>query len=79
MVEGIIFTDNKVSHLAGGPSKVVDPKIGLIQFCISSPKTEMENSIVVQEYSQMDRVLKEERAYIVKMVKKIQKQVVMCF
>ena len=73
MVEGIIFTDNKVSHLAGGPSKVVDPKIGLIQFCISSPKTEMENSIVVQEYSQMDRVLKEERAYIVKMVKKIQK------
>ena len=73
MIEGLVFTNNKVSRLAGGPTKVENPKIGLVQFPISSPKTDMENSIVVQEYSQMDRVLKEERAYIVSMVKKIQK------
>ena len=71
MIEGLVFTNNKVSRLTGGPTKVENPKIGLVQFPISSPKTDMENSIVVQEYSQMDRVLKEERAYIVSMVKKI--------
>ena len=72
-VEGLVFTDNKVSHAAGGPSKVEKPKIGLIQFCLSHPKTDMDSTLEIQEYSQMDRVLKEERAYIVKMVKQIQK------
>lgn len=71
LVNGLVFTNNKISKVAGGPSRIEKPKIGLIQFCISSPKTDMENSIVVQEYTQMDRVLKEERAYIVKIVKKI--------
>ena len=71
MVDGIVFTENKVSKAAGGPTKVENPKIGLIQFCISHPKTDMDSTLEIQEYSQMDRVLKEERAYIVKMVKKI--------
>ena len=31
----------------------------------------MDSTLEIQEYSQMDRVLKEERAHIVKMVKKI--------
>ncbi|MCQ2820632.1 MAG: T-complex protein 1 subunit delta [archaeon] len=71
LVNGLVFTHNKISKAAGGPTRIEKPKIGLIQFCISSPKTDMENSVVVQEYSQMDRVLKEERNYIVKIVKKI--------
>ena len=71
MVDGIVFTDNKVSKAAGGPSKIENPKIGLIQFCINHPKTDMDSTLEIQEYSQMDRVLKEERAHIVKMVKKI--------
>ena len=71
LVDGIVFTDNKVSKAAGGPSKIENPKIGLIQFCISHPKTDMDSTLEIQEYTQMDRVLKEERAYIVKMVKKI--------
>jgi T-complex protein 1 subunit delta len=73
MVDGLVFTQNKVSHSAGGPSKIDNPKIGLIQFCLSSPKTDMENSVVVNEYSAMDRILKEERKYIVDLIKKIQK------
>jgi len=73
MVDGLVFTQNKVSHSAGGPGKIENPKIGLIQFCLSSPKTDMENSVVVGEYSQMDRILKEERKYIVDLIKKIQK------
>ena len=71
MVEGIVFPDNKISKAAGGPTKIENPKIGLIQFCISHPKTDMDSTLEIQEYSQMDRVLKEERAHIVKMVKKI--------
>jgi len=54
-------------------SRVLNPKIGLIQFCISPPKTDMENSVVVNEYTAMDRILREERTYIVNLVKRIQK------
>ena len=71
IVDGIVFTDNKISKAAGGPSKIENPKIGLIQFCISNPKTDMDSTLEIQEYSQMDRVVKEEKAHIVKMVKKI--------
>jgi len=71
LVEGLVFANNKPAHSAGGPSKVVNPKIALIQFCVSSPKTDVENNIVVKDYSQMDRLLKEEKKYIAEMVKKI--------
>jgi len=73
MIDGLVFTQNKISHSGGGPSRIENPKIGLIQFPISSPKTDMENSVVVSEYSQMDKILREERKYIVDLVKKIQK------
>lgn len=33
----------------------------------------MDNQIVVSDYAQMDRVLREERAYILNMVKQIKK------
>lgn len=33
----------------------------------------MDNQIVVSDYTQMDRVLREERAYILNMVKQIKK------
>ena len=71
IINGIVFTDNKISHVAGGPTKVEKCKIGLIQFCLSHPKTDMDSQLVIKDYTQMDRVLKEERAYIVKLVKKI--------
>ena len=50
---------------------IENANIGLIQFCLSAPKTEMENSVVVNEYSAMDRIITEERNYIVGLVKKI--------
>jgi len=73
MIDGLVFTQNKASHSAGGPSRIENPKIGLIQFTLSSPKTDMENSVVVSEYSAMDRILKEERKYIVDLVTRIKK------
>ena len=45
----------------------------MIQFCLSAPKTDMENNVVVSDYAAMDRILKEERNYILGLCKKIKK------
>jgi len=66
LVEGLVF-DQGVSHSAGGPTFIQNAKIGLIQFCLSAPKTNMENQVVVDDYQQIDRLLKEERQYILGM------------
>lgn len=71
VVEGIVFPDNRPAHAAGGPTKIENPKIALLQFCLSSPKTDIENNVVVGDYSQIDKVLKEEKKYIISLVKKI--------
>lgn len=69
LIDGIIL-DQKTSGY-DGPKKVEKAKIGFIQFCISPPKTDMENNVVINDYTQMDRILKEERQYILNIVKKI--------
>jgi len=71
LIDGLCFTNNKVSHFAGGPQRIENAKVGLIQFCLSAPKTDLENNVVVNDYTAMDRILKEERKYIVNLVKKI--------
>merc|ERR1712050_484079 len=63
----------RVSRAAGGPTRVTDAKIGLIQFCLSAPKTDMESNIQVRDYQAMDRLLREERTILAKMVKTIAK------
>lgn len=73
LVEGLVFPNNKPAQSAGGPTRIKDPKIALIQFCLSSPKTDIENNIVVKDYNAMDRILKEERKYIAGLVKQIEK------
>lgn len=75
------------------PKRIEKAKIGIIQFQISPPKTDvrqtqilidistacvhhwvqMEMNVVVTDYQQMDRVLKEERAYLLNIVKQIKK------
>ncbi|KAK9808019.1 hypothetical protein WJX73_004979 [Symbiochloris irregularis] len=69
-IDGMVF-DHKPSKTAGGPTKVENAKIALIQFCISPPKTDLENNVIINDYAQMDRILKEERNYILQMVKKV--------
>ena len=71
LIDGLCFTENQVSHFAGGPTRVTDAKIGMIQFCMSAPKTDLENNVVVNDYTAMDRILKEEKKYIVNLVKKV--------
>ena len=73
LIDGLCFVNNKVSHFAGGPTRVENAKIGVIQFTLSAPKTDLENNVVVSDYTAMDRILKEERKYIVNLVKNIVK------
>ena len=42
LVEGLVL-EQKASHAAGGLSRVEKAKIGLIQFCISPPKTDVSS------------------------------------
>lgn len=72
MVDGVVLTQNAVKT-AGGPARMERAKIGLIQFQISPPKPDTENNIVVNDYRQMDKILKEERAYLLNICKKIKK------
>ena len=71
LIEGLCFVDKKASHLAGGPTRVENAKIALIQFPISAPKSDLESSVVVPDHVAMDRIIKEERTYILNIVKKI--------
>ncbi|XP_052767456.1 T-complex protein 1 subunit delta-like [Mya arenaria] len=71
LIDGLVF-DQRTQGM-GGPNRVEKAKIGLIQFCISPPKTDMDNSVVVSDYTQMDKVLREERQYILNIVKQVKK------
>jgi len=68
-----VLLDHRASHVPGGVDRDEKAKIGLIQFCLSAPKTDMDNTVIVSDYSQMDRVLREERDYILNLCKKIKK------
>ena len=54
LVEGMIF-DHKAAKTAGGPTRVENARVALIQFCISPPKTDLENNVIISDYAQMDR------------------------
>ena len=71
LIDGLCFVDKKASHFAGGPTRIENAKIGLIQFPISAPKSDLESNVVVHDYTAMDRLLKEERKHILEIVKKI--------
>lgn len=72
MIEGAIF-DQKTIGAAGAPHRIEKAKVGLIQFQISPPKTDMENQVIITDYTQMDRALKEEREYLLNICKQIKK------
>ncbi|KAK9986295.1 hypothetical protein SO802_031246 [Lithocarpus litseifolius] len=60
LVKGLVF-DKKVGHASDGLTRMENAKIAIIQFQISPPKTDIEQSIMVSDYVQMDRILKEDR------------------
>lgn len=70
MIEGLVL-DHKAAKAANGPTRIEHARVGLIQFQVSPPKTDLENNVIIGDYAAMDRILKEERNYILQMVKKI--------
>ena len=72
LVEGLVLTKG-AAKTAGGPSSMENAKIALIQYCLSAPKTDMDNNVVVSDYAAMDRILREERKYILQQCKAIKK------
>lgn len=72
LVDGLVLVQNAIKN-AGGPSRMEKAKIGMIQFQLSPPKPDMENHVVVNDYRQMDKILKEERIYLLNLCKQIKK------
>ncbi|KAL1894422.1 T-complex protein 1 subunit delta [Sporothrix stenoceras] len=72
LVDGLVLTQPVLKN-ASGPTRIEKAKIALIQFQLSPPKPDMENTIAVNDYRQMDKIVKEERLYLLNMVKKIKK------
>ena len=52
LVDGLVL-DQKASKAAGGPSKILKAKVGLVQFCVSPPKPDLENNVIISDYSQV--------------------------
>ncbi|KAJ2942565.1 hypothetical protein O0L34_g11097 [Tuta absoluta] len=71
LVQGLVIPHRPAN--VNGPHRLEKAKVGLIQFCISPPKTDMDHNVIVSDYAAMDRVLKEERQYILNIVKQIKK------
>lgn len=71
MFDGLVLPQKFTNDF--GSKRIEKAKIGLIQFCVSPPKTDMDNQVVISDYTQMDRILKEESHYILNIVKQIKK------
>ncbi|KAK0463973.1 T-complex protein 1 [Desarmillaria tabescens] len=72
LIEGVVLNQNVVVS-AGGPTRIEKAKIAIVQFQLSAPKPDMDNTVVINDYRQMDKVLKEGRQYLLNICKKIKK------
>merc|ERR1719410_1410391 len=72
LIDGLEF-NQEASKGAGGPTRIDNPRIALIQFQISPPKTDMENQLVVGNQEEIDRIARDEKKYILNIIKKILK------
>lgn len=72
LIDGLVFKQ-EASKGAGGPSSVEGARVALIQFCISPPKTDMEFKLSVGDQAEIEKIAKDEKKYILNIVKKILK------
>ncbi|KAG2158282.1 T-complex protein 1 [Suillus bovinus] len=72
LVDGVVLNQNVIVS-AGGPTRMEKAKIAIIQFQLSAPKPDMDNTVVINDYRQMDKVIKEGRQYLLNICKKIKK------
>lgn len=72
LIEGLLLEQN-VLKVGSLPTRMEKARIAVCQFQISSPKPDMDNQIVVNDYRQMDKILKEEQKYLLNICKKIKR------
>ena len=53
LVDGLVLHKGS-TKMAGGPSQMPNAKIALLQYCLSAPKTDLDNNVVVSDYAAMD-------------------------
>jgi T-complex protein 1 subunit delta len=73
LVKGLVLTKGASKTAAGAISRQVNAKIAVLQYCLTAPKTDMDNTVVVSDYASMDRILREERKFILNQCKTIKK------
>ncbi|TNJ26355.1 TCP-1 chaperonin subunit delta [Giardia muris] len=56
-----------------GSTYIKGVKVGLIRFCLSPPKTDMESNLVVSDDAAITRLLEQERRLTLKLCKRIEK------
>ena len=63
LVDGLVFPKPSDTSMLG-VTRVANAKIGIVQFHLSAPKTDIDNKVIINDYTQMDRLLREEKKYI---------------
>ena len=63
LVDGLVFPKPSDTSMLG-VNRVANAKIGIVQFHLSAPKTDIDNKVIINDYTQMDRLLREEKKYI---------------
>ena len=66
-VDGLVFPKPSDTSMLG-VNRVVNAKIGIVQFHLSAPKTDIDNKVIINDYTQMDRLLREEKKYILDVI-----------
>eukprot|EP01013_Petalomonas_cantuscygni_P003940 TRINITY_DN1420_c0_g1_i1.p1 TRINITY_DN1420_c0_g1~~TRINITY_DN1420_c0_g1_i1.p1 ORF type:complete len:588 (+),score=182.17 TRINITY_DN1420_c0_g1_i1:102-1865(+) len=70
LVDGLVFK-LRASRPLGFTGRFTNAKVGLVQFQLSPPKTDMESEVVVSDYHQIDRALQEEKRYLLNICRAI--------
>jgi T-complex protein 1 subunit delta len=80
LVEGIVLKrEEGGKHVKSAIVRRMErAKVALVQFQLSPPKTDLDASIVVSDYQQMDRILREERQFVLDLCKRLKRSNLTC-
>ncbi|RDB20257.1 T-complex protein 1 subunit delta [Hypsizygus marmoreus] len=70
LADGVLLRQPVVTS-AGGPTLIKKARIAIIQFQLSPPKPDMDNTVIVKDYRQMDKINQENRKYLLNICKTI--------
>jgi len=73
LVKGIVFSPESWVTSTTGISRVENAKIGLMCFCLSRPRPYLDSHLQVTDYTHMDKLLGEERKYVLGIIQKLKK------